>query len=137
VKTSRRKKETDRKGGGENTSFHAQVYFWTACHWPGCKVRLPVEGGHLLRINVFLCYIKNTVLHNTYNFSSLLVSTLLTIHLQTCFFIKSHHQNSFFIKNQTSLSLLLHRAFWRLLIYYTPTNALLYCNSLKSLHLNI
>jgi len=32
------------------------------------------------------------------------------------------------------LSLLLHRALWIPLIYYTPTNALLYCNSLKSLH---
>jgi len=33
-----------------------------------------------------------------------------------------------------NLSLLLRRAFWRLLIYYTPTNALLYYNSLKFLH---
>jgi len=32
------------------------------------------------------------------------------------------------------VSLLLRRAFWRHLICYTPTNALLYCNSLKSLH---
>ena len=31
-------------------------------------------------------------------------------------------------------SLLLYRALWIQLIYYTPTNALLYCNSLKSLH---
>ena len=31
-------------------------------------------------------------------------------------------------------SLLLHRALWIHLIYYTPTNELLYCNSLKSLH---
>jgi hypothetical protein len=33
-----------------------------------------------------------------------------------------------------TLPLLLHRAFLRQLIHYAKTNALLYCNSLKSLH---
>ena len=31
-------------------------------------------------------------------------------------------------------ALLLHSALWIHFIYYTPTNALLYCNSLKCLH---
>ena len=34
----------------------------------------------------------------------------------------------------TRESLLLHHALWIHIIYFTPTNALLYCNSLKSLH---
>jgi len=38
------------------------------------------------------------------------------------------------LKYPLLLSLLSHRAFWKNLIYYTQTNALLYCNSLKSLH---
>ena len=37
------------------------------------------------------------------------------------------------IKTCMYTSLLLHHALWIHLIYYTSTNALLYCNSLKSL----
>ena len=44
----------------------------------------------------------------------------------TPIFIYVHHSNSF-----PNKFLLLHRAFWRLVIYYTPTNALLCYNSLK------
>ena len=41
---------------------------------------------------------------------------------------------SYWINCAMQVSLLLHRALWIHLIYYTPMNALLYCNSLKSLH---
>jgi hypothetical protein len=41
---------------------------------------------------------------------------------------------SFLSKNVYQLSLSLHPEFWKYLIYDTPTNALLYYNSLKSLH---